>query len=182
VTASLVESPREGKLIGMLSSRFFFREAAGPGFALVGDAGLHKDPTPGLGITDALRDARSLARAILAPGDVDAAVVRYWRQRDVESIDLFHFARQLADPRYFSPLNRLVHQRAPSSPQVMARLSAQVDRELSPFEVLTPRIALRWVAGAALRGNLGVVRDFFAIGKQNAQVQRARAERVALLR
>ena len=35
-------------------------------FALVGDAGLHKDPTPGLGITDALRDARGLARAILA--------------------------------------------------------------------------------------------------------------------
>ena len=63
----------------------------------------------------------------------------------------------------------------------MARLSAQVDRELSPFEVLTPSVALRWVAGAALRGNLGVVRDFFAIGKRNMQVQRARAERVALV-
>src|SRR5271155_601408 len=112
----LVGTPGEGKLMGMLWSRYFFREAAGPGFALVGDAGLHKDPTPGFGITDALRDARNLARAILAPGDVDAAVVRYWRQRDVDSIDLFHFAKQLADPSYFSPLNRLVHQRAPHSP------------------------------------------------------------------
>ena len=147
----------------------------------MGDAGLHKDPTPGLGITDALRDARALADAILAPGDVDAAVVRYWRQRDVDSIELFHFARQVADPSYFSPLHRLVHQRAPRSPEVMARLSAQMDRELSPFEVLTPSVALRWVAGAAFRGNLGACRDFVAIGRRNGEVRRALAERVALL-
>jgi menaquinone-9 beta-reductase len=65
VTAVLVEdNQREGKLLGIQKARFYFREATGPGFALVGDAGLHKDPTPGLGITDALRDARNLGRAI----------------------------------------------------------------------------------------------------------------------
>jgi len=60
---------REGKLVGLQKSRFYFREAAGPGFALVGDAGLHKDPVPGYGMTDALRDGRNLGNAILAGGD-----------------------------------------------------------------------------------------------------------------
>ena len=37
-------------------------EAAGPGWALVGDAGYHRDPITGHGITDAFRDAELLAR------------------------------------------------------------------------------------------------------------------------
>ena len=40
----------------------FFRESAGPGWVLVGDAGHFKDPTPGQGISDALRQAVELAR------------------------------------------------------------------------------------------------------------------------
>jgi 2-polyprenyl-6-methoxyphenol hydroxylase-like FAD-dependent oxidoreductase len=42
-----------------------FREASGPGWALVGDAGYHKDPILALGISDAFRDAELLAQAIL---------------------------------------------------------------------------------------------------------------------
>ena len=49
----------------------YARRAAGPGWALVGDAGYFKDPLTAHGITDALRDAELLARALLAgsPGD-----------------------------------------------------------------------------------------------------------------
>jgi len=141
--------------------------------------GLHKDPTPGFGITDALRDARNLARAVSSGGD--AALVRYWRQRDVDSVDLFHFAKGLADPSYVSPLNRLVYERARESPAIMERLSAQADRELSPYDVVPSGTIMRWVAGAALRGRLSVVTSLFAMGKRNAVVERARAERLALL-
>jgi menaquinone-9 beta-reductase len=180
VTARLVEgNHRDGKLLGLLSARYFFREATGPGFALVGDAGLHKDPTPGFGITDALRDARNLGRAILTGGD--AALMRYWRQRDVDSIDLFHFARDMADPSYDNPLNRLVFERARASPELRGRLAAQFDREVSPYEVVSPGTVLRWVAAAALRGRLSVVPALFASGKRNAGVERARKERRALL-
>jgi flavin-dependent dehydrogenase len=42
-----------------------YREASGPGWALAGDAGCHKDPVLALGITDAFRDADLLAQAIL---------------------------------------------------------------------------------------------------------------------
>ena len=41
-----------------------FRTAAGDGWALVGDAGHHKDPILALGIGDAFRDAELLAEAI----------------------------------------------------------------------------------------------------------------------
>jgi flavin-dependent dehydrogenase len=180
VTAPLVEgNQREGKLIGILSARFFFREAVGPGFALVGDAGLHKDPTPGLGITDALRDARSLGRAILAGGD--DALVRYWRQRDVDSIDLFSFAGDLGGASYVNPLNRLVFERVRQSPELMDRLAAQADRELSPYDAVPPATVLRWVMGAALRGRFSVVTSFFAAAKRSGHAARLRRERVALL-
>ena len=43
----------------------FLRRPHGPGWALVGDAGCHKDPFMALGICDALRDAELLAEAII---------------------------------------------------------------------------------------------------------------------
>src|SRR5580692_10576173 len=147
VTAAIVEgSTRATDLVGILKMRYFFREAAGPGFALVGDAGLHKDPTPGYGITDALRDARNLAPAILGGGD--ESLVHYWRQRDVESIDLFHFARDMADPSYVNPINRLVYAHASRSPELLARISAQSNREISPYAVVPLGTLLRLVGGA----------------------------------
>ena len=42
----------------------FFRKPYGPGWALVGDAGHHKDPFMALGIADALRDAELMAQAV----------------------------------------------------------------------------------------------------------------------
>ncbi len=44
----------------------FLRQAYGPGWALVGDAGYFKDPLTAHGITDALRDAELLANAAAA--------------------------------------------------------------------------------------------------------------------
>ena len=44
--------------------RNFFRQPSGPGWALVGDAGYHKDPITAQGMTDSFRDAEWLAEAI----------------------------------------------------------------------------------------------------------------------
>src|SRR6185436_15040408 len=49
----------------------FIKRGVGPGWALVGDAGYFKDPLTAHGITDALRDAELLARAITR-GTADA--------------------------------------------------------------------------------------------------------------
>jgi flavin-dependent dehydrogenase len=59
----------------------FFRKPYGPGWALVGDAGYHKDPIPARGISDAFRDAELLAAALDAGfsgrAPLDAALAGY---------------------------------------------------------------------------------------------------------
>ena len=59
----------------------FLRQAYGPGWALVGDAGFFRDPITSHGISDALRDSESLARAIL-DGSAQAFAA-YERERDL---------------------------------------------------------------------------------------------------
>lgn len=55
---------REERYYGAADLPNFFRTPFGRGWALVGDAGLHKDPYLALGMCDALRDAESLAEAV----------------------------------------------------------------------------------------------------------------------
>jgi 2-polyprenyl-6-methoxyphenol hydroxylase-like FAD-dependent oxidoreductase len=80
---------RVGKLIGMKGWEGFLRESAGPGWALVGDAGHFKDPAPGQGIGDAFRQAEAMAPAIVSglarsDAELDATVAAWarWRDRD----------------------------------------------------------------------------------------------------
>jgi len=55
---------RASKVIGSSKLPNFYRQSAGPGWALVGDATYHKDPTTGMGIADAFLGAELLARAV----------------------------------------------------------------------------------------------------------------------
>ena len=55
---------REERFYGSGDVPNFFRKSHGPGWALVGDAGCHKDPFTALGICDAFRDAELLANAV----------------------------------------------------------------------------------------------------------------------
>jgi flavin-dependent dehydrogenase len=62
------------------------RQAAGPGWALVGDAGYHRDPISGHGLTDAFRDAELLAEAadrmLRDAADEAVAMSAYGQQRN----------------------------------------------------------------------------------------------------
>jgi flavin-dependent dehydrogenase len=75
------------------------RRASGPGWALVGDAGYHRDPITGHGITDAFRDAELLADAadtMLRLADAEsAAISRYESQRDAAIAETFAVTRAL---------------------------------------------------------------------------------------
>ena len=55
-----------GRLHGWGGHPGYLRQAHGPGWALVGDAGYFKDPITTHGMTDALRDAQLLADAVVA--------------------------------------------------------------------------------------------------------------------
>jgi len=62
----LRESGAKPKLRAFAGAPGVLRAPVGPGWALVGDAGYFRDPITAHGITDALRDAELLSRAILA--------------------------------------------------------------------------------------------------------------------
>lgn len=89
-TAEAIEGARRAtKIYGILRFDGYFREASGPGWALVGDAGHFKDPAAGRGIGDAFLQVDRLAPALvegLGAGEaaLDRALRRWVRWRDLE--------------------------------------------------------------------------------------------------
>lgn len=78
----------------------FFRESAGKGWALVGDAAFTKDPTPGRGITDAFSHSEILADAIhdgLSDGRLDDALAAYTDERDAAAVDVYDATQDVAE-------------------------------------------------------------------------------------
>ena len=77
---------REERYYGATDLPNFLRRPHGPGWALVGDAGCHKDPFLALGICDALRDAELLAEALddglSGRCALDVALAGYERRRN----------------------------------------------------------------------------------------------------
>lgn len=84
------------------------RQAHGPGWALVGDAGYFKDPITAHGISDAFRDAQLLADAALAADAGGLAL--YQMVRDALSGELFAVTDRIASfdwsPRGLRKLHR----------------------------------------------------------------------------
>jgi flavin-dependent dehydrogenase len=82
----------------------FIRRSHGPGWALVGDAGYFKDPISAHGLTDALRDAELLARAVNdglgTESTLDDALEGYETIRDRLSIPLFDVVDRIASQQW----------------------------------------------------------------------------------
>ena len=152
LTAPLLEGSRMvAKPIGILSMHFFMKKAVGAGWALVGDAGLHLDPTPGLGITDAVRDAAALSEAIVAGSE--NALLCYWRRRDADSIGHYQFAAEMGSEHYNNPFTRMVFRRAQNSPAMQQRMFRMMDRHIRAQDMLPPLRLLGWLAAESLGGN-----------------------------
>jgi len=77
---------REERFYGTADVPNFLRRPFGPGWALVGDAGCHKDPMMAQGICDAFRDADLLSTSIheglAGQCALDEALMRYERRRN----------------------------------------------------------------------------------------------------
>lgn len=100
----LAERVRNGKrserFYGTADLPFYFRKPFGPGWALVGDAGYHKDPIAAQGITDAFRDADLVAKAVdtglAGRRPLDEALAGYEQFRNEAVMPLYEFTQQLA--------------------------------------------------------------------------------------
>ena len=91
---------RASPVRGMLRQPNQVRQAFGPGWALVGDAGYHRDAITAHGISDAFRDAELLAvavdRALGAGVEGTMALAPYQRQRDQALREIFEITCRLA--------------------------------------------------------------------------------------
>jgi 2-polyprenyl-6-methoxyphenol hydroxylase-like FAD-dependent oxidoreductase len=112
-----------------------FRVPHGPGWALVGDAGVVMDPITAQGIGNALRDAELLADAIAAGLDggrpLGACLADHQRRRDAAIGPMYDFTTDLAA---FNPPR-------PADQHLLAALNgrqAEIDRFLGVFAGVTP--------------------------------------------
>jgi 2-polyprenyl-6-methoxyphenol hydroxylase-like FAD-dependent oxidoreductase len=100
----LAAARRVGALRHVRAAGAHLRRCWGPGWALVGDAGYWKDPLSTHGMTDALRDAELLARAVTAapaPGsDQLDALAAYQAVRDDLSRPLLAVTERIASYRW----------------------------------------------------------------------------------
>jgi flavin-dependent dehydrogenase len=122
LSARLRSARRTSAVIGMLRTPNLIRQAHGPGWALVGDAGYHRDAVTGHGISDAYRDAELLADAVdqALRGETDEAIAlaSYQQQRDTALREIFDLTCALAS---YPPVPEFV--------ELQKQLGAAIDRE-----------------------------------------------------
>ena len=86
---------RVERFYGMSDVPNFYRKPYGPGWALVGDSGYHKDPICGRGISDAFWSAELLADAIddgfSGRRPLDEALAQYEHVRNGETAAMYEF-------------------------------------------------------------------------------------------
>lgn len=153
---ALAPARRVGPLHAMPEWHGYLRHSAGPGWVLVGDAGHFKDPTPGQGIADALRQTTALAPAITAGLDVpgaglDEALRRWWSWRDRDAWGMYRFARELGAPGPTPLLTREVLRRVAADPRLSERLFEVINHDLPPGRLFTAPLALTALAAALMR-------------------------------
>ena len=112
--ARLRAGRREERFYGATDLPNFYRKPYGPGWALVGDAGLHKDPFLALGICDAWRDVDLLASAISdglnGRRPMDDALASYESTRNAASAS--DYDQNIAEARFPPPAPRVLALRA----------------------------------------------------------------------
>ena len=132
---SVARRSRSGRLVGgvrgVVGMPNFLRRPYGEGWALVGDAGYHRDPITGHGITDAFRDAellaRALSRSLHEPGCEAAALAGYAAARDLALRETFEITRALTTfptPSRFAELQVQLSEALDEEARVLASLPA----------------------------------------------------------
>jgi 2-polyprenyl-6-methoxyphenol hydroxylase-like FAD-dependent oxidoreductase len=115
---------RAARFVGTGDLPNFYRTPFGPGWALVGDAGYHKDPLTAQGISDAFRDAELLADALhrVFEGDqpYERALAGYQRARDEATLPLFELTCQLASMAPPPPPMQALLGALPGNPEAAA--------------------------------------------------------------
>ena len=130
------------------SMRGYFRQAAGPGWALVGDAGHFKHPTTGQGIGDALAQARFVAEDLAVDGDLSGFAD--WREH--RSRERYEFSYRAA--RFPGPETAARYAGLAADPVAGQEFLDTFTLRVRPSEVFTPERSHRWRSAAAFEDGL----------------------------
>lgn len=118
----LADATQHGTPRGMMRLPNHIRRPVGPGWALVGDAGYHRDAITGHGISDAFRDAELLADAVdlTLRGQLDEATALggFHATRDAMLREIFEITCELSQ---FPPAHRFV--------ELQKQLGRAIERE-----------------------------------------------------
>jgi hypothetical protein len=119
-----------------------------------------------------------LARAVSAASD--QALIRWWRERDIECLPLFRFAEDQGVPRPQPALSGRIFELLRRSGRRTA-LSNVFDRRAGPYDAIPIGTVLRPLAGGVLAGQFNLIPEFLAQGRRIGAVKRELAERQKLL-
>jgi 2-polyprenyl-6-methoxyphenol hydroxylase-like FAD-dependent oxidoreductase len=137
----LAEGTQEGRFIGGAVSNFM-RKPFGPGWALVGDAGLTMDPCTAAGINNAFRDVEILAEAIddgmSGRKPMLEALAVYHSRRDERVAPIYQFACQLAPFAPPPPDMLQLFAALASNPAETKRFLSVFAQTVSPQEFFAP--------------------------------------------
>lgn len=187
----VAESTRVGPMRLITEWHSFFREAAGPGWALVGDAGHFKDFTPGQGISDAFRQVDHLAPSIVAGLEADLGSVmdgelrRWWAWRDDDAWDMYWFAADLGSAGASTPIETRALRNVSKRPDGARELLKVFDHQIAPSELFTRRrlIVASLQALIDRPRQIGpTLREMVTAAKEDIRRERARPPRTEPLR
>jgi flavin-dependent dehydrogenase len=134
---------RIGPIRVMTNWHGYFREAAGPGWVLVGDAGNFKDPSPAQGIADALRQAEQLADAVElglgAAAGLDQELRRWWRWRDEDGYEMHWFATDMGAAGSSPPLASQFTRDIAGDEEATKAFLQVLNHDIRPSRLFTPR-------------------------------------------
>jgi flavin-dependent dehydrogenase len=118
----LRQARRTSPVQGMLRQPNQLRQAFGPGWALVGDAGYYRDAVTAYGISDAFHHSELLAvaldQALAAGGEETTALARYQRQRDQALREVFEVTCRLS-----------AYPAVPAFVELQKQLAAAIDKQ-----------------------------------------------------
>jgi 2-polyprenyl-6-methoxyphenol hydroxylase-like FAD-dependent oxidoreductase len=117
----------------------FIKQSTGPGWALVGDAAYFKDPITAHGITDALRDAELLARAVTT--GTAAALAEYERTQLDLSQRLLEITDEVASFQWSDSEVKVLHKAFSSEMSREVRVLAALDPFPQPAGSTVSRVA-----------------------------------------
>ena len=156
VMERLGDAEPEGPIIGTGDLANFLRVPAGPGWALVGDAGCHKDPHTIQGMGDATRSAVLLIEEIDAwfSGEKteQAAGRDYHQRRDADLKPMYDFTtnrlQAQVDEEVWDAFQTLTRE----DPQVAQARVAATAHAIDPATVYTPEAVEGMVSAAKVAG------------------------------